>query len=160
MTIHNEIHQQLDQIANKSAPPPYEMTLRLPHGTLQCTMAAADAIGCAVDRVRLSLADHDRRPLAQIRTMADQLCKQLRYLVEPLQVIEVDTEQPLVQARSQPPTHDAERNSCYYELLVAPQVITLLRFSAPRGGPRSPTTMHLTREVLSRLLQDIADAVA
>jgi len=158
MTIHNEMNEQLDRITKMSAPPPHDLTLRLANGTLDCTIAATDAIGCAVDRVRLSLVDHDRWELPRMRTMADQLCKQLRYLVEPLQVIEVDTDQPLVQARSQPPTQDAQRNSSYYELLVAPQVMTLLRFSAPRGEPRRTIAMHLTREVLSRLLQDMASA--
>jgi hypothetical protein len=158
MTIHYEMNQQLDQIARTSAPSPHEMTLNLPNGTLQCMIAAADAIGCAVDRIRLSLADHTRWELPRMRSMADQLCKQLRYLVEPLQVIEVDTDQPLVQARSQPPSRDAQRISSYYELLVAPQVITMLRFSAPRGESRQAVAMYLTREVLSRLLQDMADA--
>ena len=160
MNIHNEMNDQLDQIAKKSAPPPHDMTFGMANGTLECSIVATDAIGCAVDRVHISLADHDRWDLPQMRKLADQLCKQLRYLVEPLQVIEVDADQPLIQARSQPPTQDAQKNSTYYELLVAPQTITLRRFSAPRGEPRHPTAMHLTREVLCRLLQDMAAASA
>jgi len=157
MTIHNELHQQLDQIASGTAPS-HDVVLKLAHGTLQCTVTAADPIGCAVDQVRLSLFDQSRWTLERMRGLADNLCKQLRYLVEPLQVIEVDTDQPLVQARSQPPSRDAERNSSYYELLVSPQTITLMRFTAPRGQQRERAAMHLTREILSRLLQDMADA--
>src|SRR5262245_13628164 len=98
MTLHNEIQQQLGQIAKRSAPPPHDMTISLSQGTLQCAIASVDAIGCAVDSLRLSLVDQDCWDLQRMRTLADHLCKQLRYLVEPLQVIEVDPDQPLVQA--------------------------------------------------------------
>jgi hypothetical protein len=69
----------------------------------------------------------------------------------------MDSQQQQVQVRSQPPQR-APQASFYYEVLVAPQAVTLRRFSAPKGQPRELIPMHLTREVAMRLVQDIGEA--
>jgi len=92
----------------------------------------------------------------QRQSMADWLCQRVQYLLEPLRIIESDPDGADLQIRSSPPTQLPHTTS-YYEAFVNAQGISLRRYAAPSGAGRQMIPMHLTREILARLVEDLAD---
>ncbi|MBM3999837.1 MAG: hypothetical protein FJ297_09920 [Planctomycetes bacterium] len=156
MTAASTLDGELRAMALRAPP---SGTIRVPwgRGSVECDVAAADAIGCSVDRVRIAFLDPRGVDAAGIRSVADTLCRKLKYLMEPLEVLEVETDPPTVQARSRPPS-SGTGGASYYELRLARDSIVLVRFQAARGAPRIPCAMQLTREVLVRLVDDLVAA--
>lgn len=150
-----QLEQQLERLQTQSAEREV-IDVRLPGGRLYCPVAMVDRIGCAIHQLSWEV-DQGHRDIARIRQVSEQLASQIRYLLEPLALIEIDTEQLEAQVRSAKPHRDRQGSS-YYELLVSPRGLRLQRYSAPRGSARQPIPMQLTHEVLRRLIEDFATA--
>jgi hypothetical protein len=155
MKYSQQTYSELDRLA--AAGGSGQFVIRLGTGRLQGDVQAVDRIGCTIDSLQVVFDEAHRPDLPRLRELAQELCRQLRYLTEPLQVIEIDDQQRHVQARSQPPQREPE-GAKFYELLLATESLTLKRFSAPRGQSRRVIAMPLTREITGRLAQDLADA--
>ncbi|GIW92174.1 MAG: hypothetical protein KatS3mg110_0215 [Pirellulaceae bacterium] len=149
------IEQQLDALAQQ-VPGTGEVGFSFAGGQCRCELESVDRIGCAVRVVHVSYSPID---VPRMRKLADQLCRQLHYLVEPLRVVEVDNEATAVQVRSDPPSRTSTGRT-YYELLVRPDRLELVRYEAPSGEQRRRISMHLTREVLIRLIGDLTGTVS
>ena len=92
----------------------------------------------------------------RLKTLADTLSRRINYLLEPVNPIEVDPEQCVVQLRSVPPQKDDGQTS-YYELHVRRGgQIDLCRYRKDKGQPRQIVPAHVTREVLLRLVADFS----
>ncbi len=156
MSLAPSLEQELNRLALLT---PATGTARLVwrSGDLQIQVAAVDAIGCAIDQVLLTFSAPRTTDAQRIRTIAEQLCRQLRYLVEPLEVLEVVQVPPVVQARSQPPTRNPQ-GSTFYELKLDAASFLLVRYHAPKGQPKVTTPMKLTREILARVVDDLVAA--
>ncbi len=92
----------------------------------------------------------------QLRRFADSLSNRLTYLMEPISTIEADPQ--IVQLRSDPPLVEEKQTRFYFELLAMPGRCRLVRYRKSTGEPRRVVAMHLTYEVVARLLLDIDNA--
>ncbi len=156
MRVTPQLEQQLERLQTNPPPDREVLDVALPVGRLYCPLAAVDRIGCLAQELRLAIsAEH--RDLERIRRVSHWLSQQIRYLLEPLSLIEIDTERVEAQLRSTEPQR-VQSASRYYELLVAPTGLRLQRYSAPRGEPRTPIDMQLTHEVFRRLIDDFVQA--
>ena len=86
-----------------------------------------------------------------------QLAQRVQYLLEPLQVHEVDRQQAAVQLRSSPP-HREDRTVRYYEVTAQRDGgWRLVRYEKSPEQPRQQIAAVITIEVLQRLCQDVVD---
>ena len=126
---------------------------------LTCELTALESLGCAFTRLSVAsdvLADATPQ---RLKDLGELLSSRLSYLLEPISPIEVDTEQCVVQLRSNPP-QQGDGQSSYYELLVKKGgEITLCRYTKPKGQPRQISPAQVTREVLIRLVSDFSAAL-
>ena len=143
-------------VISSDAPQPIDIPVEV--GRLQCELVALDAIGCAVRSLNLVTDRLASTPLEELKTIGEKLASQLVYLLEPISPIEVDTEGVSVQLRSLPPHTDRDETT-YYELMVRRDGLHLSRFANQRGEARRVVPAQLTREVLLRLVGDLAAAV-
>jgi hypothetical protein len=151
-----DLNQHLDVLAQQpQTVSPVELAFR--GGVCRCHFEAVDRIGCSVWQIDLELAQQ-QSDFARLRKVGEHLCNQLRYLVEPLRIIEVDAMAATVQARSVQPT-STPQGPTYYELVIRDDGLRLVRYQAPPGQSRQQVAMHLTREVLLRLVGDLVAAM-
>jgi hypothetical protein len=123
---------------------------------LQADLVGLDTLACSFDRLALSSAALAGASVDLLKKTAEALSSRVTYLLEPIQPIEVDPEQCTVQLRSVPPQKDEDKTS-YYELLVQRTgEISLMRYQHIDGQGRAPISAHVTREVLTRLVEDFS----
>ncbi|MEK6233903.1 MAG: hypothetical protein N2C14_04250 [Planctomycetales bacterium] len=122
---------------------------------LVCEWNAVDSIACSFDSLTLEsdvLADAD---VDRLRGIAEGLSRRLSYLLEPIAVLEADSQEAAVLIRSQPPGADAE-SVAYYELMLRRGgSASLRRFRKDSSGPRLPIACQVTLEVFERLVIDL-----
>ena len=124
----------------------------------ECDLAALDSLGLAFERFALHSDRLATVGVDVLKTIADDLSKRLTYLLEPIQPIEIDSQQCTVQMRSVPPSKTEDRTS-YYEILVRKGgELRLCRYAADYGTGRQVILAQVTREVFLRLVRDFAAA--
>jgi len=123
---------------------------------LSIDLVALDSLACAFERLALRSTKLAGASVDKLKRVAENLSARITYLLEPVQPIEVDPEQCVVQLRSVPPQKEDDKTS-YYELLVQRSgEISLTRYESAAGQGRVPIAAQVTREVLSRLVEDFA----
>jgi len=157
MTLRDVFQSELDQLAPFAG---REQSIDVTHQNqrAQCVLSALDTLACSV--LSVTVSDDRLRSLdpAQLKARAERLSARLTYLLEPISPIETDAAGCTVQMRSNPPQKDQDATS-YYELLLARSGdIQLTRYSRPTGQARQVIPAHFTREVLKRLIGDLAMA--
>jgi hypothetical protein len=121
-----------------------------------CDLVALDSLGCAFTHFELRHAKLASATIEQLKKTAEQLSTRLTYLLEAIKPVEIDADACVVQMRSVPP-HKGDNGTSYYELHVSRGgLLTLCRYQATPGQPRTQVTAHVTREVLGRLIEDFA----
>lgn len=119
----------------------------------QMSVLSVDSLACALDEMKF-VPNGVEWPSAMIRRFAERTCQRVIYLMEPLSILEFDSQASALQARSTNPTTTDEVR-CYFELTLSGSSGVLRRYSVRPGQPRQQTTMTLTREVLARLTSDL-----
>ena len=123
---------------------------------LSLDLVGLDSLACAFERLALSSPALAGASVERLKKCAETLSARITYLLEPVQPIEVDPEQCVVQLRSVPPQKDDDKTK-YYELLVQRSgEISLTRYEHVAGEGRTVIPAQVTREVLSRLVEDFA----
>jgi len=121
------------------------------------TAERVDTLGCRLHEVTLRRTT----PMPGDGSLADQgnqIAARVIGLLEPLRLIEVDTEHQLAQLRSAPPTR-RHGSVQYYEVLRHGDGTTRLgRFEAG-NGKRKAIGFTLTHEALAKVVQDLARQV-
>jgi len=157
MSLRSEIITALDQLGS-FAVGPRELSLAADGVRLQCDIQSADQLALAINRTVVTVDKLRTAPLAKLETIAAGLAKRLTYLLEPISPIETDQEQCIVQMRSNPPSK-GDDGTTYYELLVRRGgELELVRFRKIPGQVRETIAATLTREVFTRLINDLATA--
>lgn len=93
----------------------------------------------------------------KVRAIADELVQRIRYLPEPVVLIECDPEAAKAQIRSEQPAATPE-GLCYYEIEIDGEGVMLSRYRKPADRKRHKVDMTLTHEILARLVGDILAA--
>jgi hypothetical protein len=119
---------------------------------------SVDTLGCRLHDVSLTRT----APLVTDRSLADQAARlaNLTGLLEPLRLVEVDTEHQQAQLRSQSPALRGG-NVQYYEVLRKGDGSTsLCRYQVNPAipGKRQAIPFTLTHEALAKLVADLASA--
>jgi hypothetical protein len=152
------VRQQLQQALAALPAGGQEQLLSVQAGDrrITCQIEALDSLGCAFTRLAVEAPALAAASIDELKAVSEKLAARLNYLLEPIGPVEVDGLACQVQLRSKPPQKDDEGVS-YYELLVRRGEISLRRFKAGNGGPRQAIAAHVTREVLLRLADDLAE---
>jgi hypothetical protein len=126
--------------------------------TLQIT--ALDSVGLATTALDFVTTSRPEWTSDALKDWGTRLAARVTYLMEPLKVVEIDTEGGEVQVRSQSPTVRAEQRG-YYEIRLYRQGnLRMERYSVDEATrQRRPTSCQLTREVLERLADDISASI-
>jgi len=96
-----------------------------------------------------------------LRAWGNRLAARLTYLMEPLVVLEVDAQAGEAELRSQSPTPRGDRRSFYEVRLRSEGTLLLRRIAFDQATQsRQVVSCQMTREVLERLVDDLADSVA
>jgi hypothetical protein len=119
------------------------------------TAEVADTVGCRLREIvltRLSPLHSDKSLSAQ----AEEIAHRVRGLLEPLSLIEVDSEQNRAQLRSQPPAHRGDAVQ-YYEVLRQGDGLTRLnRYESQASARRQPILFNLTHEAIALVASALA----
>lgn len=126
---------------------------------LTCELTALDRIACAFSYLTLESPALAESSLDRLREIAENLSARLTYLLEPIHPIETDPQGCVVQMRSSPPQQE-EDHTCYYELLVRREGLSLRRWKRELGEARAVVPAEVTREVLLRLIGDFDEQAA
>jgi hypothetical protein len=123
------------------------------------TADRADQIGCLVWEVDLRRSTAEPPDVAALRGWADRLAQRVTGLLEPLRLIEVDSERNEAFLRSDRPAEKGEEVAYYELFLHGTNAATLRRYTAPRtSGRREQVAFALTREALAKITADITAA--
>ena len=128
-------------------------------GRVEADLVAVDAIGCSFQTLAYTTDKLAGITLEELKTISQSLTDKLTYLLEPIGVVEADSDRCSVQLRSNPPQKNDD-GTTYYELMVRRGGdITLSRYSKKSGQLRQIIPAQVTREVLGRLADDFLSAV-
>lgn len=129
---------------------------------LELTYASLDSMSCGLEELRLSIPGLANQPFQLIEDWAKALSNKITYLLEQIGPLEFDPQAGEAMIRSIQPSQ-LPHGTVYYEFLLksaAGNSVSLKRYEAKAGQPgRQPVTMHLTHEVLVRLVQDMLDTL-
>ena len=152
MKFKDQIHQELQRLwaVGNLEQAENMLSIQIPHGHFHSRLTAVDAIGCAFEHCRLDSTPLSAASTERLQEIAESLAGKLQYLLEPIQTVEIDDQQCVVQMRSVPPQQNGEGTS-YYELVARREGLLLSRYLKKSGQPRRVIPANVTREVFQRL---------
>jgi len=160
MTLKQQIDRKLDRLMSEWAEGETQpLDLETDSGRLACEITAVDALACSFDTIIFVSEQTEGASIGQLKEMAESLSARLGYLMEPLDVIEVDEQLRIIQLRSRPPHRDDESIG-YYELEIRPGQVRLRRYEKHPERPREAIPITITREVFGRLAEDLCSEVS
>lgn len=151
------IYEQLDKALAKS-PQDQSVQVQTKHGCATLDVVATDSLSCELSAIQFAPAAVDAAPGQDWDVVADEIASKVRYLSEPLAVIERDQEAQQAQVRSAPPKRE-DRRVTYFECLATPKRISLRRFRKSPSTERETLPFSLTRDSLTQLLRDFDNAL-
>ena len=126
---------------------------------LTCELVEAHPSAYTFEQITLQTDALADATVERLREISESLTARLTYLLEPIGPVEADSEQCVVQLRSNPPQQDDDGTS-YYELLVRRGgELILCRYQKKPGSIRQTIPALVTDEILLRLVDDFAAAV-
>ena len=156
MSIRQDIERELKRIQAVSGRGLLQVDCTA--GRIEADLLAVDAIGCSFQTLAYSTPRLADSTLEKLREISQVLTAKLTYLLEPIGVVEADSDRCSVQLRSNPP-QKGEDGTSYYELMIRRGGdITLSRYTKHPGQLRQIVPAQVTREVLGRLADDFISA--
>ena len=140
---------------------PASSTIAVEDGSLQLLidLSQAGPVGMAVREIQLHNAG-SHWSIADLSARSERIAAKVTYLMEPLRLVETDSEALEVELRSVCPTKRMDRSSFYQARLKGDGRFSLKRVSFNEGDrQRVPVDMQLTSETLERLADDLADSL-
>jgi hypothetical protein len=160
MTLSRKIAAALDAQAEQGELPAEWSVCEGPH-RLALHVTASGPVGLAFDRLEYSCAERTDWSAEGLQAWGDCLAARIKYLMEPLVLLEVDPIRGEVELRSQLPTARDGVRSFYEVRLDRRGTLRLSRVVYDEATrTRRPGTCQLTREALERLAEDLVASVA
>lgn len=159
MDIRSKVKQQVAQLATQSTATRGRQTVHIAwqHGNLDVLLDDVQSLGCSMWQLEVHFTTSHTVDQSQL---GQRIADRVRYLLEPLEVHEIDEERREVQLRSWPP-HREDRTVRYYEVtLLADDSLRVVRYEKSPSAGRFQIPAVLTVEVLAQLCQDVADLVS
>ncbi|TWT34507.1 hypothetical protein [Blastopirellula retiformator] len=142
------IQNQLDAHGAK----PRDLDITLPGGKLRLRDASVEAVGVSASGAHYAPNQDWNVSGESGQQLAGKLKDRVHYLLEPLEVIEVEAESILL--RSDKP-HQSEDERSYYEGWARPDGFDLQRYKAAPKQTRESAPLRMTRDVVERLARDL-----
>lgn len=129
------------------------------HVTVTGEVIACDTLSCVLSHIELRSAASAAN-LEQLRAWGDRIASRVRYLLEAIESVELDTASGRLLLRSTPPERKDDGSVCYYELLLTlPGELRLNRFRFDaKTRQRAPHPIRCTRELLEKLVNDLRES--
>jgi hypothetical protein len=157
MDIKTDIQRELKRIQAVSGKGLLQVDVE--GGRIEADLLAVDAIGCSIQTLGYSTDKLAEATLDDLRSISETLTGRLTYLLEPIGLVEADSDRAAIQLRSSPP-QKGEDSTSYYELMVRRGGdVSLSRYEKRPGLMRHIVPANITREVLQRLAEDFVAAV-
>lgn len=132
-------------------------TIETPHGRFELTVRETGPVGAAFDQLAYAATTRPSWDTKALTQWAEALTNRVTYLMEPLRVLEIDTEERHVELRSPQPTQRQGGRFFYQAVLDHSGLLTLKRFRFDEADrKREQVPLQLTRETLERLMEDCA----
>jgi hypothetical protein len=125
-------------------------------------VTAADELSCSISQLRLEPRAEGQLSNDQLGAWGDRVAKRVRYLLEAIETVELDAPHGRLLLRSAPPEKKPDGTVFYYELRLESSGKLCLerRRFEPQNRSRTPEAMHCTRELLEKLIDDLAATTA
>ncbi|MFN0054602.1 MAG: hypothetical protein ACKV0T_20710 [Planctomycetales bacterium] len=126
---------------------------------IEVDLSALEGMGCAIRELRGTLPRLADATAEAWRAWGEDLCRRVTYLLEPLALLEVDSQTPGILIRSLLSANHTEP-ARYYELRSeSAGTVRLRRYAVePHASQRTPLEFQVTLEVLEKLARDVAEA--
>lgn len=126
--------------------------------SLAAEVTAADQLSCALDRLIIEPRVPQQLSADELRGWGDRVVKRVRYLLEAIETVELDTTQGEMLIRSTPPEKKADGTVFFYELRLeaAGRLSLERRRFEPKSRARELESMQFTRELFEKLVNDLA----
>jgi hypothetical protein len=156
MNIRAEVMSQFERLAQQQpGAGPHVLQVSWPTGTVTAELGNLQSLAGELYSLTLRSDRFAQLDSVQLQQIAQRLADQIRYLLEPLQVHEVDRQVHSVQLRSSPPERESRRVR-YFEATVArDDGLQLARYEKLPGQPRQRIPALITVEVLAKLCHDV-----
>ncbi len=163
LIVQHLLEQTSEQMAAGSRKDRYSVEAAAGSIQAHLELEDADRLGCLARSVlveRTAVRGATGTPPAALRLRAEQVTKHLGYLLEDLNIVEIDCGEGVCQIRSSPPAK-GEKGICYYELMLEEKGrADLVRYEKCAGETHLIIrSMNLSLEVLQRLVDDLAAVV-
>jgi hypothetical protein len=156
MSLSKKIAAALDENTKVHALP-CSVTVEEGLHRLTLHLAALDTVGLAFTVLEFTTTSRAEWTSEALRAWGERLAGRVSYLMEPLQVLEVDPAGGEVQVRSQSPTTRSQQRGYYEVRLFKTGSLRMERFAFDETArQRRPIPCQLTREVVERLADEIA----
>lgn len=155
MNIKQDIALELQRLAPHGG----ELEVRTTNGRIVGQLETVDTVGVSFTRFDYQSSTLANATVDGLKALSAKIQQRLTYLLEPISLLETDSESVSIQMRSSPPQVGDDGRS-YYELLVRRGgEVTLRRYHKAAGQPRQVIAAHVTREVLARLADDFVAVI-
>ncbi len=158
MSLSRRIAVALDEPLAPGAGQPGTISAEEAPHRLTLAVQAANPVGVEVVNLAFSDTDPDQpeRSLDDLKAWADRVATRVTYLMEPLVLLEVDSQGGEAELRSQKPTAREGRRTFYEVRLNRQGTLRIVRVAFDEADrSRREISFQLTREVLERLTDDL-----
>lgn len=159
MSAVQSISEHLKSLPGFSSTTPRTVTCQTEGLEVEAEVLAVDSLSCSLHELRLGAAALRSAPFGSLQSWGQNLCQKVTYLLEQLVPVELDAQSESILIRSKQPSSQATGRVFYEVLLQNPGYLQIRRFLAVPQQPRQQVPMHMTLEVLDRLVHDIAAAL-
>ncbi len=165
----HDLTTELQNLSGLSVSTPQTTTLttadpRNPAETMevQLDFVEVDRLSCALRELRLNIPSMSQASPDLLKEWAEALCRRITYLLENMAPVEFEPDAGQVLIRSATPSQQSPKR-LFYEVLLHAHTggsFSLKRYESVQGQPgRTAVDLHLTHEVLARLIRDLVETV-
>lgn len=163
MAFQSQIAAKLNQLAGFSGTAPNTVTLAGPNQVeLDIDLTAVDTMSCSFREIRLRVPSLVDAGTETLKSWANALSTRVTYLLENIGPLEIDADSGKVLIRSTPPDQQSNATT-FYEIILQSHAdgnFSLRRFRSEKGQPgRQPVDIQTTREVLTKLIDDLVETI-
>lgn len=161
MGLRREVDREMQALLGAPMP----ATVQAANGNglqLRIEFNQVDVLGCAVSELALFVPSLQNAAFDVLKQWATDLSQKITYLLENIGPLEFDPQAGQVLIRSSPPDQLAN-GAQYYEIVLSSNgtgTFILRRYRSTKGQPgRDPVDMHLTHEVILKLVDDLVATI-
>lgn len=161
MSLQEQITGSLSQLKGFAWEAPQTVACSADGGpAVEVDFTAVESLGCAFRELRVSSEEFRGKPFEDLKTWAEQICRRVTYLLEPMGILELDPQSQVVLVRSTPPAKSGAETAYYEMRISAPGSLNLRRCTRTghEGAPQI-CDIQVTREVLLKLIDDLCAVV-